>query len=118
MIVFQYVSLSILACLALLTGAALSRGRLGRQASLIWTLVWVAAAIAIAWPDATSFVANLMGVGRGADLVLYTSVLLMMGGFLVLQAQLRRIEHRTTLLVRQMALTEATAKRPTGTVTQ
>jgi hypothetical protein len=39
-------------------------------AFVLWFLLWVAAAWVILFPDSTMVLARLLGIGRGADLVL------------------------------------------------
>lgn len=61
----------------------------------------------IAFPDVTTEVARLLGVGRGTDLLLYLWIVA--GGFalLLLYARIRRVERKLTLLTRELALRDA-----------
>ena len=55
-------------------------------------------------PEQTEFVANWVGVGRGADLMFYLFIVFTyMSGFCVL-AKFRTLERNQTRLVREMAL--------------
>jgi small membrane protein len=69
-----------------------------------WTVAWIAAGIVIARPDATSALANLVGVGRGVDLVLYAAVIALF--FLVFRIfiAIDRVEREITAVVRKEAL--------------
>lgn len=69
-----------------------------------WTIVWVVAGIAVLLPETTSVVARWVGVGRGADLVLYASVITLF--LLVFKAfsWMDSIEKNITDLVRRDAL--------------
>jgi small membrane protein len=69
-----------------------------------WTVAWIAAGIVIARPDATSMIANLVGVGRGVDLVLYAAVIALF--FLVFRIFIAvdRVEREITDVVRREAL--------------
>ena len=78
-----------------------------RRESLIWALVWLVAGGAIIWHDVTSVIARALGIGRGADLVLYCAVVVMMVGFLMVYVRMRRIRRELTLLVRELAIREA-----------
>ena len=42
---------------------------------LLWFLIWILAIVIIAYPQGTVLVANKVGIGRGADLVVYVSVI-------------------------------------------
>lgn len=63
-------------------------------------------------PDHLSLVAHALGIGRGADLLIYVTALVV---FLVVVAsalQLRAMNQRLTLLVRELAIVNA---RPPST---
>ncbi len=86
---------------------ALLRGWAGKREGLIWAAVFLAALVAILWPGATSRVARTIGIGRGADLILYIAVIVMLAGFWAIYIRLRRVRREITLLVRHQALLEA-----------
>ena len=104
---FQIAAVSVLAALLLLTVVALLRGWVNRREALGWGALWVIAGVAIAWPNVTGAVARVMGIGRGADLLLYCTVVVMMVGFMMTYVRLRRLRRDMTLLVRSMAIRDA-----------
>lgn len=106
----QIVLLGVVVILFLLTIAAGVRGWIGRGGAIAWTLLWITAGVAIAYPNVTVVVASAMGIGRGADLVLYLSVVAMMAGFLMVYVRLRRVRRDVTLLVRRLAIEEGLKK--------
>ena len=67
--------------------------RLRRQASFrvafAWSLLWIGAAVAIAWPQITVRVAHFLGIARGADLVFYLAILGMFVGFFAVYVRFR-----------------------------
>ena len=65
------------------------------------------AGVAIAWPELTTWAARSLGIRRGADLVLYCAVVVMMVGFLMVYSRLRQVRRDLTLVVRHLALLEA-----------
>ncbi len=75
-------------------------------------LLFVTAVVAILFPDLTTRVANAVGVGRGADLLIYLFVLAAVLAFIVLNARLMRLEDNITELVRELALSRA--RKPDG----
>ena len=83
---------------------------------VIWrayvVLALVAAALAVVFPDSLTRLANAVGVGRGADLVLYLFVVTFMLVSVVLFRRLAELERRYTLLARNMAMRDASV-RPT-----
>jgi hypothetical protein len=71
---------------------------------LFWVLVWIGTACIIIFPDATSFLARLLGIGRGADLIIYTSLLISFYLIFRVYLALARLEQAVTKLVRAIAL--------------
>jgi len=79
-----------------------------RALTKILALVFVAfAVLAILFPDWTTNLANMIGVGRGADLVLYCLVVVVI--FMVVNGNLHRRmdERRFAQVVRQISLMDA-----------
>jgi len=58
----------------------------------------------VALPQATSWLAELVGVGRGVDVAIYLSVVILFYLTFRLFVRLEKIEHNITLLVREMEL--------------
>lgn len=104
---FQILALSVVALLFLLSALLFVKGWATRRDAILWMLLWIAAGVAIAWPKVTKIVANALGIGRGADLLLYCTFAAMMVGFLMIYARLRRLRRELTLLVRHLAITNA-----------
>lgn len=104
---FQALALTILAVLLVLTiGAAIFKKATKREA-VFWSFVWLTGAVAILRYDLSMTIARKLGIGRGADLLLYCSVGVMMVGFMMVYIRLRRLRREITLLVRHLALKEA-----------
>lgn len=75
---------------------------------IILLLLLITAAVTfILFPDITTSIANKLGVGRGADLIFYTSILIFWFVVLKLYARIRRLEQIITKVVRKEALDEA-----------
>ena len=107
MTAFQWLALVPLGCLFVISIGNLFR-RIGRwRASLPWAILWLACGAAIAKPDLTAAAAHVLGIGRGADLVAYVSVLAMLLGFFFVYLRLRRLERNITVLTRHVAITGA-----------
>lgn len=74
---------------------------------LILLLMLVGTALVfILFPDLTSSLAHRLGVGRGADLVFYLSIVIFWFVILKLYARIRRLEGTVTELIRKDALKE------------
>lgn len=68
------------------------------------------AAVFVIWPDITNKIAARLGVGRGADLVFYISILTFWFIILKLYARIRRLEQLLTGIVREDALNKAVSQ--------
>ena len=104
---FQIITVAVLCCLFLTTVAAMLRRWVSRREGLVWALVWLAAGVAVVWPAVTGVVAGALGIGRGADLLLYCMVVVMMCGFMMVYVRLRHLRRDMTLLVRELAIRDA-----------
>jgi hypothetical protein len=104
MTLFQWVTLPTLGVLLLWEVVGLLRSRANWRVRGLRALVWGGAAVAIAHPEAVQWVGSQLGIGRGADLVLYLSVLAFLGVSFFFYSRYVRIERRLTEVVRQMAL--------------
>ena len=65
------------------------------------------AAVFIIWPGITNSIAKELGVGRGADLVFYISILIFWFVVLKLYVRIRTLEQSFTDMIRQDAIKKA-----------
>lgn len=70
-------------------------------------LVVLAAGVSVVYPDGLTTIAELVGVGRGADLLLYVLVVTFMLVSVVLFRRIGELERRYADVVRNLALQEA-----------
>lgn len=73
---------------------------------LIWFIFWLAAGIIVWIPNVTNVVANMLGIGRGADLIFYFSILVLFYLIFRIYVKLERMERDITKVVREDALGE------------
>ena len=81
-------------------------GQLDIKGAIFWILFWIAAGIAVVWPDTTQRIADHLGIGRGTDVVLYASVALLFYMLFRLQVKIEEINRDVTKVVRDKALKE------------
>jgi hypothetical protein len=79
-------------------------GEMRRFQLLFWIVVWAGAAFIVNLPDTTTFLASLLGIGRGADLIIYVSFLIVFYLIFRIHLTLNRFEHEITQLVSKLAL--------------
>lgn len=93
---------------------AIVRQQLRRTTGTLWVAFWAASVAAILWPNTTRSVANAIGIGRGADLVMYCGLLATTIGFFLLYLRFRQLEANITKLVRHIAIQEAKGAEKKG----
>lgn len=81
------------------------------QEFILWTIFWLLVGLVVIFPEITSLVANLVGVGRGVDLVIYLAVLILFYLVFRILVRLDKIEKDITKIVRQNALNKTTDKK-------
>ena len=74
---------------------------------LFFIVQFIVGAAFVVFPDLSSQIGKLLGVGRGTDLVLYFLVVLFYMTVLLFIAAMRRLERRQTIILRQLALQNA-----------
>src|SRR6478609_8137722 len=74
---------------------------------VILGIMIISAIVFILRPDITNSLAHKVGVGRGADLVFYISILIFWFIILKLYARMRKLEKMITDLIRKDALSNA-----------
>lgn len=88
-------------------GSVLKRkkdGALGTRSAGFWIVFWVATIIAVLWPNSTTILANRLGIGRGADFVLYISIIVIFYLLFRLHIKLEGINKDITKIVRKETL--------------
>lgn len=84
---------------------------LGTAGAVFWVALWVVAGLIAVRPNSTSYFAKALGIGRGADLVVY---LALAGIFFILFRMMVRAEQQSralTKLTRKLSLLEADKER-------
>jgi hypothetical protein len=68
----------------------------------------------VLFPDTSTEIANALGVGRGADLLVYVLFILVLLSFIVLHTALRKHQEELTIVVRTLALESARHESSSG----
>jgi|SRR5688572_12224090 len=72
--------------------------------ALLWTIGAIGGLIVTWYPNTASFIANIVGVGRGSDLVVYLGIVLLFVLVFQLHVSHVRLERELTKIVREEAL--------------
>lgn len=79
-------------------------GQLSIIEFLFWTFLFVAATVGIIFPDSTTKIAKLVGIGRGADLVVYASIVALFYLVFRIYIAIENVRSEITELTRGLAL--------------
>jgi hypothetical protein len=74
---------------------------------IFWILFWACAAVVAFLPQTTDVVARLVGVGRGADMIVYLSLIALFYLVFRIYVKIEQVEGEITRLVRGRALDDA-----------
>ncbi len=77
---------------------------LGKIEAVFWLIFWALAILALVFPELISWASRLLGVSRGADLAMYTAIILLAYLIFRLYAKLTRVEKNITKIVRTVAI--------------
>ena len=88
----------------------LRRNRLPIHIMTVFALI-VAGAVAVIFPDITQDAADVVGVGRGADLVMYIAIVAVMFVLLHYYTKFVELQRQVTELTRELAILRAEVER-------
>ncbi|MCL4338814.1 DUF2304 family protein [Patescibacteria group bacterium] len=77
---------------------------------LFWILLFGSALAIIIYPPISGGIARILGIGRGVDLVIYTSIVLLFYLVFRLYVYLQDMRHELTKLVQKLAMKELDEK--------
>ena len=79
-------------------------GEIGKKGAFFWILFWLATLVAVLWPNSTNVLANALGIGRGADFVLYISIIVIFYLLFRLHIKIEGVSRDITKVVRKDSL--------------
>ncbi len=71
-----------------------------------WLLIWTVALVAIFYPEETTRLAKILGIGRGVDVVVYASIAILFYLVFRLHVYLENIRTEISRLIREVAIKE------------
>lgn len=115
-VVIKVILIALFVAFALVLIVPVSGARRLAVRRVLLLLTTIAGILAIAFPELLNALANLVGVGRGTDLVLYVLVVVFVGNAISNSISHRQLEREVTKLARTAAITAAPPpQRPTVT---
>ena len=104
MVAFQLIAVPLVLLLLFRSAMRVIRGERPRWTAILGVCVWSVAGVSIVAPELTNRVAAWMGIGRGADLLIYIVALSFAVVAFYSYQRFRRLESQITEIVRAMAL--------------
>lgn len=86
--------------------------KLSSFAFIFWMAVWITGLIFLFFPDVLSGFAKFVGIGRGVDVLLYTSIIVIFYLIFRIYVKLDDIEKQITALTRIIALKKEDSQKP------
>ena len=74
---------------------------------IIFFILFLTGLVFVIFPELSNDVAHFVGVGRGADLILYLTIILFYASFLYLYSKFKKLEAIQTELIRKGAIEQA-----------
>ena len=100
----QGLLLFVILVIALHTLVRRRHGEITTFSMLLWLILWTLGGFAVAFPGQSTRLARFIGVGRGADLITYVSVVTLFYILFRLVVRIERLNRDITELVRAQAL--------------
>jgi hypothetical protein len=104
---FQWITLPLIGLLLLWELLRFRRGATPPGARILRMLIWLAAGVAIAFPNIVQDAALALGIGLGVNLVLYLFVFAFLWTSFAFYSRHVRLQRQLTLVVRHIAIQEA-----------
>ena len=101
--VIQYVASIVI--LIILFGLLIKilKDRISIISSIIWVIFWSATLLILWFPNLLTRISTLFGVGRGVDILIYLSIILLFYMLLNQNIKIDKLEKQITKLVREIA---------------
>lgn len=83
------------------------KGELSLKEFILWAVLWLIIIIATISPKTTDIAANFLGVGRGYDLSVYISIIVLFYLMFRIMVKIDKMDRNITKIVREVAIKEA-----------
>lgn len=102
--IVQYILLLIIALIVFFIVIRFRSRELSLLPFLFWIVLWIGAGIVVWNPEIPQRIANELGIGRGADLVVYFAMIFVVFVQFRMLVRQERMEKEITKIVREVAL--------------
>lgn len=74
--------------------------------AFVWSVLWVGVGVVALIPEATNRIADFLGIGRGADVILYSAIVIILALIFRISIRLEQLDRAITTVTRELALRE------------
>lgn len=78
---------------------------------VFWSVIWIAIIVTAFIPEVSRSIANLFGIGRGVDFLIYVSIIVLFYLLFRLYVKIDSTDQEITKLVRQVSLKDIKKKK-------
>jgi hypothetical protein len=110
MILYQYIGLIIGIIGILITFLRFKDGKMSFNMLIVWIAIWLLLIIFSIYPDITSALASITGIGRGLDLIIILGLIGCYYFIFKIYNLIENVEEEITNLVREIALENGQSK--------
>ncbi|WP_286242430.1 DUF2304 domain-containing protein [Methanobacterium ferruginis] len=102
--IYQYIGLAIGIIGIIITFLRFKNGKMSLNMVLVWSVIWILLIVFSIYPDTTSLLASVTGIGRGLDLILIIGLIGCYYFIFRIYNLIENVEEEITALVREIAL--------------
>lgn len=73
---------------------------------IFWAILWIAVIVAALFPDLTSSISSVFGIGRGVDFVIYVSIIILFYLIYRIYVKLDEQDQKISILMREFTIRE------------
>lgn len=92
------------------TISGFKKNRISLKGLIFWLFLWLVISTTVLLPQTTNFFARILGVGRGTDVAVYLSIVLIFYLIFKIFIKIEKIETDITKIIREVALKESQKK--------
>jgi len=71
---------------------------------IFWIFIWILVVVVLIFPQTLGYLANVLGVGRGVDAIIYLSIVVLFYLIYRMYARMEHLEREITKVVREVAI--------------
>lgn len=87
------------------------RNAMSVESGLFWVFIWISVMLVVVFPDFLGYLANLVGVGRGVDVLIYLGIVALFYLIYTSYTKIENLEREITKIVREIAIIERYEKK-------